>query len=267
MQYNKIKQTLGDVYCRESESTKWIKYYGIIRESCLWLCDALVSQSFKISYCLYKTDIEVYEDKVKLPDRKGKEKHKILILSHQYEYETVRLIFKEEEHFDSIVSFIADKSEELSKVTMATVNETNRYPFGKLFLELKGINGLYTNRDMRVDIEFNPYTLKSKTFDGKRNTTVKFNQRFYIPIHNRFNVLKIKLLRFTKEGILSTNKRSDVFKEFDYGLPFLQVSYCISKFIKYLSMLTTGRELQKGVENSVDYRRVGESKHPQQEGD
>lgn len=104
------------------------------------------------------------------------------------------------------------------------VDETNRYPFGKLFLELKGIDGLCANRDIRVDIDFNPYQLKSKTFDGKRNTPVKFNQRFYIPIHNRFNILKIKVLRFTKEGILSANKKTSVVKEFEYGIPFLRVS-------------------------------------------
>lgn len=136
------------------------------------------------------------------------------------------MFFKEDENenFESIVEFLHVKADEISKVTMDPVNETNRYPFGKLFIELKGIDGLYTNRDLRVDFEINPYKLKSKIFDAKRNTHVKFNQKFYIPIHNRFNVMTIKISRFTKEGILSSTKRSDVFKFIHFALPFLNVS-------------------------------------------
>ena len=104
------------------------------------------------------------------------------------------------------------------------INASNRYPFGKLFLELKGIEGLFTQRDMQVEISFNPYTLKSKIFDCIRNTPVRFNQRFYIPIHNRFNILKINVIRFTKEGMFSANKRSAVVKSYEYAIPFLRVS-------------------------------------------
>lgn len=48
VQFNKIKQTLGDLYCKESGTKQWTKYYGIIKDGCLWLCEALISQSFKI---------------------------------------------------------------------------------------------------------------------------------------------------------------------------------------------------------------------------
>jgi len=173
--------------------------------------------------------MEMYEDFVKLPDKKEKELRKIMILSHRYEYQTVCMVIKEEDNFTNIVDFIKeeifqDSIEKVNKITMMEVNETNRYPFGKLFLEIRGIEDLYSNRDIRIDIDFNPYMLKSKVFDGKRYSTVRFDQRFYIPIHNRFNILVVKILRFSKEGILTANKRADVFKTFKFGIPFLRVS-------------------------------------------
>ena len=133
------------------------------------------------------------------------------------------LFFEEESCFESIVDFVKKNTDTISKQSMLPINETNRYPFGKLFIELRRIKGLISNRDIKVEIEFNPYRLQSKIFEGGRNTPVKFDQRFYVPIHNKFNILTFKVVRFSKEGILSANKRAEVIKTFSYGIPFLQV--------------------------------------------
>lgn len=68
-------------------------------------------------------DLEIYEDKVLLPERTEKEIRKILILSHRYEYETVRLVFDEEQFFDSISDFIQSNTTVISKQTMLPINE------------------------------------------------------------------------------------------------------------------------------------------------
>lgn len=140
--------------------------------------------------------METYEDRIRVCDSQTKENHKILILSHKYEYETLRIIFKEEDKFDSIVDFIDSKSQELSKISMSVVSESNRYSFGKMMIELRGIKGLVTQRDINVDVEFNPYKIKSKTIVGGKNTDVNFDQRIYIPIHNRFNLITVSGLKY-----------------------------------------------------------------------
>mmetsp|Transcript_30640 Transcript_30640/g.30136 ORF Transcript_30640/g.30136 Transcript_30640/m.30136 type:complete len:318 (+) Transcript_30640:895-1848(+) len=120
------------------------------------------------------------------------------------------------------MGFLREKAQEVNRVTMMNINCTNRYPFGKLFIEVKGIEDLYTQRDLEVEIEFNPYILKTKTYDCLRNTPVKFNQKFYVPIHNRFNILKIKLIRLSKEGIFSANKKPAQVTSYEYAIPFLR---------------------------------------------
>jgi len=214
-----------DIYTEKSqERNKWVKYYGKIKDSNLLLCDSLISKSFKISFCLYQADFEEDEEEVQLPDSHYRRRHRIVRISHQYEQECISIIFNEEESFDNITGFLKDKSQEVNKTSMMDINCSNRYPFGKLFLEIRDIEELYTQRDLQIDIEFSPYKLKSKIFECMRNTPVKFNQRFYIPIHNRFNILKVKVIRFTKEGIFSTNKKSAVVKSYEYAIYFLRVS-------------------------------------------
>lgn len=149
-------------------------------------------------------------------------------IDHQYEYENISLIFQEKTMFENIVGFLKEKSQEANKVSMMDINCTNRYPFGKLFLEIKGIEDLYPQRDLMIEVEFNPYLLKTKTFDSMRNTPAKFNQRFYLPIHNRFNILKIRVIRFSKEGIFSASKKTAVVKSYEYAIPFLRVSSIIT---------------------------------------
>lgn len=180
--------------------------------------------------CLYQADFDVEEEEIKLPGSHYYENHQIVRISHQYEYEYISVIFQEEQVFDNIVGFLKEKSEQVNKVSMMNINCTNRYPFGKLFLEVKGIDGLMAQRDMEIEFEFNPYLLKTKTFDCMRNTPVKFGQRFYLPIHNRFNILKVRVLRFSKEGIFSASKKTALVTSYEYATPFLRVRYT-SNFI------------------------------------
>lgn len=48
VQFNKINQTIGHVYCLEPGTNSWNKYYAVIKDSCLQLYHELTSDAFKI---------------------------------------------------------------------------------------------------------------------------------------------------------------------------------------------------------------------------
>ena len=179
---------------------------------------------------MYNADIDVYEDRVRLDNSASKESHKILMISHKYEYDTLRIIIKEKDNFDSVVDYLACKTQEIGKTTMDPINQTNRNPFGKVLIKLRDIKKLVTQRDLVVDIQFQPYKIRSKTIiESKsiddRQKTVNFDQSIYIPIHNRFNLIKIIIKRFSKEGLLLANKREAVVKTHIIPLPLIRENF------------------------------------------
>lgn len=82
---------------------------------------------------------------------------------------------------------------------MMEFNETIRYPMGILYLHINKIIDFEVPDNTFVRIKLEPYKIETRHLN-KSKFKEDFHQRFYIPIHNHFNVLTLELMFIENEG-------------------------------------------------------------------
>ena len=63
-------------------------------------------------------------------------------MCHKYEYKTLEMFFPDDMYFERIGMYILSKSSIIKSPTLNKITDSNRYPFGKLFIHLQGIPGI-----------------------------------------------------------------------------------------------------------------------------
>lgn len=80
---------------------------------------------------------------------------------------------------------------------MFPIDQTNKNPFGKIMLEVLSIKHFPFFHNVFIRISCNPYFMCSKKI---LDTDLDFQQRFYLPVHNHFNTLKIEIINLLNDG-------------------------------------------------------------------
>ena len=99
------------------------------------------------------------------------------------------------------------------------VNNSNKNVTGKLVLEIKKIPKFYFHGDVYIQITVAPYTLSSLRII--KSCHYEYNQLFFIPIHNKFEIIKIEIINVVSEGWFTDSKKRDVIASFEIPIPDL----------------------------------------------
>lgn len=108
---------------------------------------------------------------------------------------------------------------------MSTVNETNRYSFGKIHIRLNTLSFFPTQGSIFIKISLPPFSIESKRVRGMEPDKEKieklgpkldysFKQDFYIPIHNRYSMIRIQIINTVSEGWLRGKQAQTILKDF-----------------------------------------------------
>ena len=74
---------------------------------------------------------------------------------------------------------------------MEKIDQTNRYPWGKIMVEINSLKNFPFYNNLFFRISSSPYILQTKKILDHQ---FDFQQKFIFPIHNSFQTLKIELI-------------------------------------------------------------------------
>lgn len=99
---------------------------------------------------------------------------------------------------------------------MISIDQTNKNPSGKILVELESLRNFPYQHNLFIRIQCNPFVLVSrKILDGN----LDFQQRFYIPVHNPFNTLKIDIINFMNDGWFRDHHKENLIASYEIRLP------------------------------------------------
>mmetsp|Transcript_18155 Transcript_18155/g.13202 ORF Transcript_18155/g.13202 Transcript_18155/m.13202 type:complete len:257 (+) Transcript_18155:42-812(+) len=101
---------------------------------------------------------------------------------------------------------------------MIPIDQSNRYPFGKLLVEVHCLKNFPFYSNLFVKLTCNPWVLGTRRIP---TTELDFNQRFFFPVHNHFATLKVELINSTYDGWFRDHKKETVITSFEIRLPDL----------------------------------------------
>ena len=96
------------------------------------------------------------------------------------------------------------------------MDQTNRNPFGKILVEVDSIRHFPFFHNIFVRITCNPFVLHSRKI---LDSQLDFNQKFYIPVHNHFNTLRIDVINMLNDGWFREHVKEIVIASFEIRLP------------------------------------------------
>jgi hypothetical protein len=99
---------------------------------------------------------------------------------------------------------------------MEKIDHTNRYPWGKIMVDIYSITNFPFYNNLFIRISCIPYILQTKKIIDNR---LDFNQRFFFPVHNHFNTLKIELINILNDGWFREHMKESVVASFEIRLP------------------------------------------------
>ena len=114
---------------------------------------------FIASYVIYNCLIETI--KIRIPEWDNKS-HPCMIIRHEYDSDWLLLAIEDDKAFSQKRKDLLAKSLEHSKITMDTINETNRYAFGKIKIRLKHLFDCPNIGKLFVRIKLGPFSLESR---------------------------------------------------------------------------------------------------------
>ena len=150
-----------------------------------------------------------------------------LLLTHQFDtdalYITHPLIFKSENRYSEYKNILLDKIqkkiEELAKidpVDMLLMDQTNRYPLGKIIVHVHMITNFNYMNNIFVKLTLGPWQLSTRRIMMEK---LDFNQTFYIPAPNNFSTLKIEVLNLQSDGWFKEHFKENLIASYEIRLP------------------------------------------------
>jgi hypothetical protein len=98
-----------------------------------------------------------------------------------------------------------------------TINRTNLNILGSIYVELLTFYAPFLERSIKFKINLDPYKIYSKTITSTQKFSI--NQRFKIPLHNRFNILNISLFKVEEKSLYVKNEEKQKLSEYSITLP------------------------------------------------
>ncbi|CDW85589.1 UNKNOWN [Stylonychia lemnae] len=214
------------LFAKLPHKNDWKKYYVRYNNSQLMFCNSVKRHDFKCSFVLYKAVVRrqrIYIGGV--DDDSQPRKIDALMISHKYDddamYITIPEIYESPE-FQKIFLPLLDVIEQnLNKNAanipdnMVPIDQTNKNPFGKIMMEIQSIKHFPYYHNIFVRVTCNPFVLHSrKILDNQ----LEFQQRYYIPVHNHFNTLKIEIINILNDGWFREHVKEQVIATYEIRL-------------------------------------------------
>ena len=96
------------------------------------------------------------------------------------------------------------------------IDETNKNPFGKILVEIESLHHFPFYNNIFVRLSCNPFVLNSRKI---LDSQLDFEQRFFIPVHNHFNTLRVEIINMLNDGWFREHVKESVIAAFDIRLP------------------------------------------------
>ena len=99
------------------------------------------------------------------------------------------------------------------------INRTNVNILGSIYIEMLTFYAPFLERSIKFKIDLEPYKIFTKTITSTQKFSI--NQRFKIPLHNRFNIFKITLFKVEEKSMSVKNEEKQKLSEYSICLPEL----------------------------------------------
>ena len=97
------------------------------------------------------------------------------------------------------------------------INRTNLNILGSIYVEILTFYAPFLERSIKFKINLDPYKIYTKTVTSTQKFSI--NQRFKIPLHNRFNIFKISLFKVEEKSLYVKNEEKQKLSEYSITLP------------------------------------------------
>lgn len=82
---------------------------------------------------------------------------------------------------------------------MFDLDQTNKTPVGKILVEIHDLKHFPYFNDIYVRVSCNPWVVQTKNII---DVSLSFKQKFYLPVHNTFNTVKVEVINSLNDGWL-----------------------------------------------------------------
>jgi len=144
----------------------------------------------------------------------------VLVIAQQYDTRYMLLAITEgQSRINQYYENLKKRTRE-SPTNMMEFNETIRHPMGVLYLNINKIIDFEVPDNTFIRIELEPYLINTRHVNKNKHGD-EFRQRFYIPIHNHFNELKLDILFAENEGWFREKRKEQIIASISIPLPNL----------------------------------------------
>ena len=157
-------------------------------------------------------------------------KKDVLLITHAFDtnclFLTAPIIFENKQNYPEFKNVILETlmeklqmhSESEPESVTQEMNCTNRYSWGKIFVQVQKITNFPYYNSVFVRLSVQPWSLNTKRImDNKYD----FYQGFYIPVANHFFTLKIELINMESVGLFRESFKEHVLDSYEVRLPDL----------------------------------------------
>ena len=123
---------------------------------------------------------------------------------------------------------------------------------GKILVDVLSIKNFPYFNNIYVRISCNPWVVQTRCVADQ---ALDFKQKYYIPVHNTFNTLKVEVINSLNDGWLRNHVKDVVIAQFDIRLPDIDKEPFDSNGEIKLPMS----------EGAFDYKKLGLKAHPEME--
>ena len=168
----------------------------------------------------------------------------IVKLSHDYSNFETSIKFEQNTSISTVKSFVyalrqCSYSESAKSLCINEISESFVYNYGVLLIDILKVKTPNYKGSINVKISLGPYTFSTKTEKGEGE--YNYNQKFIIPIHNRFQEIKFLLYKI-KTFKLSKNTTEVLIGEYSIILTELISTFFLSQNTIHLKFKPTKEE-------------------------
>eukprot|EP00347_Sterkiella_histriomuscorum_P021039 403335495 len=259
------RENFDYLFVKLPHKIEWKKYYVRYHNSQLMFCNSVKRHDFKCSYIIYKSMIRKQRVFIGGVDDDSKpRKIDVLMISHKFDDDALLITIPEifetpelQKIFNPLLDVIQNHLTENTQITpdnMYLIDQTNKNPFGKIMLEIQSIKHFPFYHNIFIRVQCNPFVLTSRKI---LDSQLDFMQRYYIPVHNHFNTLKIEIINILNDGWFREHVKEQIIATYDIRMtdidkePFDENGYIKLPISELIEFKKVGLRPVQDMENQV----------------
>lgn len=135
---------------------------------------------------------------------------------------------------------------------IAPIDETNAYIYGKLFLEIGQIIIPNFEGNIFANISLPPYNFKTKSLINSKTFSIR--QMFCIPIHNRFEIMKIEIFSKSHQGLFQKRVVDEKLCEHSILMPDVLNDFFFPNKMMEVEMDNTNKNVKNAQKVTVTFK-------------